>query len=74
MVRSDFEWSTANDFILSTSLDQTIRLWDTKNGKCVRTIQENSEVLSCSFCPTNNNLFVVGTMDTRRPWGLKRSM
>lgn len=57
---TDLQWSAANEFILSTSLDKTIRIWDMKTGACLRTIVDIAEVLCCLFHPENNNIFVVG--------------
>ncbi|KAG1659529.1 WD repeat-containing protein 13 [Nymphon striatum] len=58
----DFEWSTSNDVIVSCSLDGTVRLWNTSNGKCLRVLQDcfQAEVLSCVFHPLNNNMIVTG--------------
>eukprot|EP00118_Oscarella_pearsei_P004689 m.20450 g.20450 ORF g.20450 m.20450 type:complete len:493 (+) comp28019_c0_seq2:150-1628(+) len=59
---TDFDWSVSGDFVVSTSLDQTARLWDTKTGKCLRTMEDRNEceLFCCLFQPANNNLFVVG--------------
>ncbi|XP_065836959.1 WD repeat-containing protein 13-like isoform X2 [Oscarella lobularis] len=59
---TDFDWSVSGDFIVSTSLDKTARLWDTKSGKCLRTMEDRNEgeLLCCLFQPANNNLLVVG--------------
>lgn len=58
---TDFEWSAVNDFIVSTGMDSTARVWDAHSGTCVRVVTEKSECISCSYCPGNNNYFVVGT-------------
>uniref|UniRef100_T1JHG3 Uncharacterized protein n=1 Tax=Strigamia maritima TaxID=126957 RepID=T1JHG3_STRMM len=57
-----FEWSLANDVIVSCSLDKTIRLWETQTGTCLRTVVDNtpSPVYSCTFQPLNNNMIVTG--------------
>ncbi|KAG8129788.1 hypothetical protein E2320_016463 [Naja naja] len=59
---SDFAWSLSNDIIVSTSLDATMRIWATEDGKCIREIPDPdaSELLCCTFQPMNNNLTVVG--------------
>lgn len=57
---NDFDWSAANDFIVSASSDGTCRLWESATGRCVREIAESSsKVLCCRFHPQNNNLIVV---------------
>ena len=56
---TDCQWSAANDFILSTSLDKTIRIWNVKTGACLRSIVDIAEDLCCLFHPQNNNIFVV---------------
>lgn len=58
---SDFAWSLSNDIIVSTSLDATMRIWATEDGKCIREIPDPdaSELLCCTFQPMNNNLTVV---------------
>ncbi|KAJ6655268.1 hypothetical protein lerEdw1_005460 [Lerista edwardsae] len=57
---SDFAWSLSNDIIVSTSLDATMRIWATEDGKCIREIPDPdaSELLCCTFQPMNNNLTV----------------
>ncbi|XP_064415361.1 WD repeat-containing protein 13 isoform X1 [Latimeria chalumnae] len=59
---TDFAWSLSNDVIVSTSLDTTMRIWATEDGKCIREIADpdSSELLCCTFQPMNNNLTVVG--------------
>ncbi|XP_069503614.1 WD repeat-containing protein 13 isoform X1 [Ambystoma mexicanum] len=59
---TDFAWSLSNDVIVSTSLDATMRIWATEDGKCIREIPDpdGSELLCCTFQPMNNNLTVVG--------------
>ncbi|KAA8591396.1 hypothetical protein FQN60_002339 [Etheostoma spectabile] len=59
---TDFAWSLSNDIIVSTSLDGTLRIWNTGDGRCIREVRdpESSELLCCTFQPMNNNLTVVG--------------
>uniref|UniRef100_A0A915K458 Uncharacterized protein n=1 Tax=Romanomermis culicivorax TaxID=13658 RepID=A0A915K458_ROMCU len=58
----DIVWSISNDFLLSCSMDSTLRLWDPNDGKCKRIIDDNSPVLCCLFQPINNNLVVTGNL------------
>ncbi|XP_065188672.1 WD repeat-containing protein 13-like isoform X2 [Sycon ciliatum] len=58
---TDFDWSQSNDFIISSSLDCTVRLWNTESGSCLRSISLGAEVYCCRFQPSNNNMFVCGT-------------
>ena len=57
----DFDWSVANDFIVSASSDGTCRLWDPTTGNNLRVIADSpgARTLCCKFHPTNNNLVVV---------------
>ncbi|XP_058873476.1 WD repeat-containing protein 13 isoform X2 [Acipenser ruthenus] len=59
---TDFAWSLSNDVIVSTSLDGTLRIWNTGDGRCIREVEDpdGSELLCCTFQPINNNLTVVG--------------
>ncbi|CAB3998635.1 WD repeat-containing 13-like, partial [Paramuricea clavata] len=58
----DFDWSVANDFIVSASLDGSSRLWNPTSGQCLRVFDDNwlCAVLSCRFQPLNNNMIVTG--------------
>lgn len=60
----DFDWSVANDFLVSASSDGTARLWDPNTGSCLREISEGGggRSLCCRFHPNNNNLVVVSLM------------
>lgn len=68
---TDFAWSLSNDIIVSTSLDGTLRIWNTEDGRCIREVRdpESSELLCCTFQPMNNNLTVVSPLGTRWPAG-----
>lgn len=66
---SDFAWSLSNDILVSTSLDATMRIWASEDGRCIREIPDpdGAELLCCTFQPVNNNLTVVRLQDTCSP-------
>ncbi len=49
-----------NDSIASVSTDKTLRIWDTKTGKLIRTITDDAPIHCCRFHPENNNAIVTG--------------
>ncbi|XP_064477690.1 WD repeat-containing protein 13-like [Ornithodoros turicata] len=59
---TSFEWSQANDLLVSSSLDASVKLWDARTGLCVRTVPDSAgaPILSCVFQPGNNNMVVTG--------------
>lgn len=57
----DFCWSMMNDIIISTSADNSIRVWKVMNGECIRNLPDDSTPKCCCFHLTNNNIFFVGT-------------
>jgi len=58
----DIDWSLSNEFVLSSSLDGTVRVWDVKTGKLIRATSNPHPCHCCRFLPLNANIFVV-----RRP-------
>lgn len=66
---SDFAWSLSNDILVSTSLDATMRIWASEDGRCIREIPDpdGAELLCCTFQPVNNNLTVVRLRGARSP-------
>ena len=55
----DFDLSLSNEYLISTSLDNTIRVWNVNSGKCVRTILCKTPASCIQFHPLNNNIFLV---------------
>ncbi|KAL6046075.1 WD repeat-containing protein 13 [Balamuthia mandrillaris] len=59
----DLDWSMSNDFLLSASMDGSVRVWSVETRKQVRSIisDDASACRACRFHPLNTNLFVFGT-------------
>ena len=56
---TDLDWGITNEFILSSSADSTVRLWQARSGICTRIFNFEDVCSSCVFHPLNNNLFIV---------------
>ncbi|XP_011496857.1 PREDICTED: WD repeat-containing protein 13-like isoform X2 [Ceratosolen solmsi marchali] len=59
------DWSTSNDFLVSSSLDTTVRLWLVQSHSkvnCLRVVYDllRAENLCCAFAPSNNNIVLTG--------------
>ncbi|KAL2477053.1 Transducin/WD40 repeat-like superfamily protein [Forsythia ovata] len=57
---TDFDFSANNQYITSSSMDKTVRVWDTLQGLCMRVIYGVSPQLCICFHPVNNNFLSVG--------------
>ncbi|KAG0481982.1 hypothetical protein HPP92_010066 [Vanilla planifolia] len=57
---TDFDFTTNNQYIASSSLDKTVQVWDISKGHCIRVIYGTSPQLCVRFHPVNNNLLLVG--------------
>ncbi|CAI9294735.1 unnamed protein product [Lactuca saligna] len=57
---TDFDFSLNNQYIASSSLDKTVRVWDIPNGLCIRVIYGVTSQLCIRFHPVNNNFLSVG--------------
>lgn len=57
----DFDWSMTNDYIVSVSLDKTLRIWDAQLGKCIGNVDTQEAMSCCLFHPLNNNRILVGS-------------
>ncbi|KAK8613709.1 hypothetical protein V6N13_101466 [Hibiscus sabdariffa] len=57
---TDFDFSSNNQYIASSSKDKTVRVWDISRGVCIRVIYGVSPQLCIRFHPVNNNFLSVG--------------
>ncbi|KAL5788625.1 hypothetical protein ACOSP7_005574 [Xanthoceras sorbifolium] len=57
---TDFDFSSNNQYIASTSMDKTVRVWELSKGVCIRVIYGVHLQLCIRFHPVNNNFLSVG--------------
>ncbi|XP_010271526.1 PREDICTED: WD repeat-containing protein 13 [Nelumbo nucifera] len=57
---TDFDFSSNNQYIASSSMDKTVRVWAISEGHCIRVIYGVSSQLCIRFHPVNNNFLSVG--------------
>ncbi|KAJ9551738.1 hypothetical protein OSB04_015783 [Centaurea solstitialis] len=57
---TDFDFTMNNQYIASSSLDKTVRVWDIPKGLCIRVIYGVAPQLCIRFHPVNNNFLSVG--------------
>ncbi|XP_047322731.1 WD repeat-containing protein 44-like [Impatiens glandulifera] len=61
-------WSNKG-YLLSSSSDQTARLWKIGENQCLRLFHHNNYVTSVEFCPNDDNYFISGCIDGKvRIW------
>ena len=63
---TDLVWSSSNDYILTTSLDGCVCIWESVKTigqlvKCVRKIDIGAPALCGRYHPINGNIIAVGT-------------
>jgi WD40 repeat protein len=57
--------------LISTSSDNSIKIWNMRNGKCLKTLNEHSGTVTCVII-YNNNKFISGSWDdTIKIWDLE---
>ncbi|GMP51187.1 hypothetical protein CsSME_00017523 [Camellia sinensis var. sinensis] len=55
-----FDFTSNNQYIASSSMDKTVRIWEISKGLCIRVIYGVSPQLCIRFHPVNNNFLSVG--------------
>jgi len=66
----DLSWSK-NNFILSASVDKTVRLWFVSRDECLHIFQHDDFVTSVAFHPTSDKMFLSGCLDKKfRLWSV----
>uniref|UniRef100_A0A803N610 Uncharacterized protein n=1 Tax=Chenopodium quinoa TaxID=63459 RepID=A0A803N610_CHEQI len=66
----DLSWSRSQ-FLLSSSMDKTVRLWDLEKRACLKLFAHNDYVTCIQFNPVNDEYFISGSLDAKvRIWNV----
>lgn len=66
----DLSWSK-NNFLLSSSMDKTVRLYHISRPECLCAFKHNDFVTSISFHPRDDRFFLAGSLDSKvRLWSI----
>ncbi|KAJ3692954.1 hypothetical protein LUZ60_012049 [Juncus effusus] len=66
----DLSWSKSQ-FLLSSSMDKTVRLWDIAKRACLKTFSHSDYVTCIQFNPVDDKYFISGSLDEKvRVWSI----
>lgn len=66
----DLSWSK-NNFLLSSSMDKTVRLYHVTRAECLCSFKHNDFVTSIQFHPRDDRFFLAGSLDSKlRLWSI----
>ncbi|KAI9740171.1 MAG: hypothetical protein M1834_004749 [Cirrosporium novae-zelandiae] len=66
----DLSWSK-NNFLLSSSMDKTVRLWHVSRLECLCVFKHSDFVPSVQFHPLDDRFFLAGSLDSKlRFWSI----
>ncbi|KAF5176720.1 Wd repeat-containing protein 44-like [Thalictrum thalictroides] len=69
----DICWSKSN-CLLSSSKDETVRLWQVGSDECLQVFPHNNYVTCIQFNPIDDGFFISGSIDGKvRIWGLSEN-